>query len=101
MSPPPPPKDEESDEPKMQAKNDSQQSFKLLLLVLMVLQNSSTVLVGRHSRSSVPKEDLYVVNHLIIVTELGKVRLQLLLLVAYCLLCVEQKRKAQQSRNAP
>mmetsp|Transcript_37298 Transcript_37298/g.111719 ORF Transcript_37298/g.111719 Transcript_37298/m.111719 type:complete len:414 (-) Transcript_37298:732-1973(-) len=50
-------------------------SFKLLLLILMVLQNSTTVLVGRHTRSSASKDDLYVVNHLIIVTELGKLTL--------------------------
>jgi hypothetical protein len=61
------------EEPKAPPKNDSHQSFKLLLLILMVLQNSSTVLVGRHTRSSVPAQDLYIVNHLIIVTELGKV----------------------------
>ncbi len=50
-------------------------SFKLILLVLMVLQNSSTVLVGRYTRTSVAKSELYVVNHLILVTELGKVSL--------------------------
>jgi UDP-sugar transporter A1/2/3 len=44
-------------------------SFKLLLLTLMVLQNSSVVLIGRYTRDSVPKEDLYVVNHLILVCE--------------------------------
>ena len=48
------------------------QQFKLLLLFMMVVQNSSTVLVGRHSRS-VPKEELYSVNHLICVCELLKV----------------------------
>lgn len=53
--------------------NAAASSFKLLLLVLMVLQNSSTVLVGRHSRSSVAEQDLYVVNHLILITEAGKV----------------------------
>lgn len=47
-------------------------SFKLILLTGMVLQNSATVLVGRYTRSSVPVEDLYVVNHLIVVTEVGK-----------------------------
>jgi UDP-galactose transporter len=63
-------------------------SFKLLLLALMVLQNSSTVLVGRYSRSnsSINKEqgeqedyDLYVVNHLLVVIEMGKLTLSLLL----------------------
>lgn len=47
-------------------------SFRFLLLAAMVLQNSSTVLVGRHSRASVPESELYVVNHLILVTELAK-----------------------------
>lgn len=55
------------------AKQGNAATFKLLLLVLMVLQNSSTVLVGRHTRSSVKEEDLYVVNHLILITEVGKV----------------------------
>jgi solute carrier family 35 (UDP-sugar transporter), member A1/2/3 len=50
----------------------SSSSFKLMLLVGMVLQNSATVLVGRYSRSSVPSDELYVVNHLIVVTEIGK-----------------------------
>lgn len=35
----------------------------------MVVQNSSVVLVGRYTRDSQSSEDLYVVNHLIIVTE--------------------------------
>lgn len=52
--------------------NNSMGSFKLVLLVLMVLQNSSTVLVGRYTRAGVPKDDLYDVNHLILVIELGK-----------------------------
>ena len=50
-------------------------TFKLILLTGMVLQNSATVLVGRYTRSSVPKDELYVVNHLILVTELGKLLL--------------------------
>lgn len=50
-------------------------SFKVLLLVLMVLQNSATVLVGRYTRASVAKEDLYSVNHLIVIVELGKLLL--------------------------
>ena len=48
--------------------------FKLLLLALMVVQNSSTVLVGRYTRSSVPKDDLFNVNHLVLIAELAKVR---------------------------
>lgn len=46
--------------------------FKLILLIGMVLQNSATVLVGRYTRSSVPVSELYVVNHLILITEIGK-----------------------------
>jgi hypothetical protein len=49
-------------------------AFKLLLLTLMVVQNSSTVLVGRYTRSTGPKEDLFVVNHLVLITEVAKVR---------------------------
>ena len=49
-------------------------AFKLMLLVLMVLQNSSTVLVGRYTRSNGSKESLFVVNHLVMITEVGKVR---------------------------
>ncbi len=47
-------------------------SFRLFLLCLMVLQNSSVVLVGRYTRDSKKEEDLYVVNHLIIITEFVK-----------------------------
>lgn len=49
--------------------------FKMMLLALMVVQNSSTVLVGRYTRSSVGKDELFVVNHLVMVTEIAKVRL--------------------------
>lgn len=54
--------------------NTNMAAFKLMLLVLMVLQNSSTVLVGRYTRSSGTKESLFVVNHLVMITEVGKVR---------------------------
>lgn len=47
-------------------------SFKLFLLTMMVLQNSSTVLVGRYTRSGIPKEDMYEVSHLILVCEFAK-----------------------------
>ena len=56
----------------------SSPTFKLILLTGMVLQNSTTVLVGRFTRSSVAKEDLYSVNHLILVTEIGKLLLSCL-----------------------
>ena len=52
-------------------------TFKLILLAGMVLQNSATVLVGRYSRSSVPKDELYKVNNLIIITEIGKLVLSM------------------------
>eukprot|EP00592_Proboscia_alata_P006603 CAMPEP_0194360138 /NCGR_PEP_ID=MMETSP0174-20130528/7417_1 /TAXON_ID=216777 /ORGANISM="Proboscia alata, Strain PI-D3" /LENGTH=372 /DNA_ID=CAMNT_0039131429 /DNA_START=137 /DNA_END=1255 /DNA_ORIENTATION=+ len=60
-------------------KEESEANFRLLLLVLMVLQNSSTVLVGRYTRTLVEKSELYLVNHLIIVTELGKMFLSFIL----------------------
>mmetsp|Transcript_6730 Transcript_6730/g.10222 ORF Transcript_6730/g.10222 Transcript_6730/m.10222 type:complete len:376 (+) Transcript_6730:384-1511(+) len=44
-------------------------SFRLFLLFLMVCQNSSVVLVGRFTRASKTTDELYVVNHLIIVCE--------------------------------
>jgi len=46
--------------------------FKVLLLGMMVLQNSATVLVGRYTQASIPKEDQYDTSHLIIVIEIGK-----------------------------
>jgi hypothetical protein len=49
-------------------------AFKLMLLVFIVLQNSSTVLVGRYTRSTGTKESLFVVNHLVMIAEVGKVR---------------------------
>jgi len=49
----------------------SASAFKMLLLVMMVLQNSSAVLVGRHTRT-VPKEELYSVNHLVFTVEVCK-----------------------------
>lgn len=49
--------------------------FKLILLVGMVLQNSATVLVGRYTRAGVRVEDRYVVNHLIVMSEIFKLLL--------------------------
>lgn len=51
---------------------NSSQTFRLMLLTAMVIQNSTTVLVGRYTRSSVPEEELYNVNHLIMVCEIAK-----------------------------
>ena len=56
----------------------SSNKFKLILLAGMVLQNSSVVLVGRYTNGGVPKEDRYVINHLIVVTEIGKLILSCL-----------------------
>jgi len=53
--------------------------FKMILLFLMVVQNSSVVLVGRHTRSSVPKDQLYIVSHFIVVAELTKLILSAIL----------------------
>jgi len=50
-------------------------TFKLMLLAGMVLQNSAVVLLGRHTRSNVREEDRYVVNHLIVISEIGKLLL--------------------------
>jgi len=47
-------------------------SFRLFLLTLMVVQNSSVVLLGRYTRSSSGKSEMYVVNHLILTTEFMK-----------------------------
>lgn len=46
--------------------------FKMILLAGMVLQNSMTVLVGRYTQAGIRVEDRYVVNHLIVITEFGK-----------------------------
>mmetsp|Transcript_2741 Transcript_2741/g.6118 ORF Transcript_2741/g.6118 Transcript_2741/m.6118 type:complete len:144 (+) Transcript_2741:147-578(+) len=67
------PKAEENMVGKVAEAQKNQGSFKLLLLILMVLQNSSTVLVSRYLRASVPKDDLFIVNHLVCVTEVAKV----------------------------
>jgi len=53
------------------AKAASKNPSALFLLMLMVLQNSSTVLVGRYTRS-VPAEDRYEALNLVVVTEIGK-----------------------------
>jgi len=52
--------------------NKTEAWFKLILLILMVLQNSSAVLLGRYARTSVPENELFNVNHLVVITEVGK-----------------------------
>mmetsp|Transcript_32873 Transcript_32873/g.78518 ORF Transcript_32873/g.78518 Transcript_32873/m.78518 type:complete len:399 (+) Transcript_32873:353-1549(+) len=52
------------------SKND--QMFRLFLLFMMTAQNSSVVLVSRYTRAGVADEDLFVINDLVMVTELGK-----------------------------
>ncbi|KAI2496836.1 Nucleotide-sugar transporter [Fragilaria crotonensis] len=66
-------------EPQKKTAEAAMSGFKLLLLVLMVAQNASTVLVGRYTRSSAPKEDLFIVNRLVLVTEVGKLLLSCIL----------------------
>lgn len=57
----------------MQASKFEGNSFRLMLLTLMVLQNSATVLVGRYTRSSVPKEEMFIVGNFVLTTEFTKV----------------------------
>lgn len=49
--------------------NTNDPSFRLVLLTLMVLQNSCVVLFGRYTRADKMKEELYVVNDLILICE--------------------------------
>ncbi len=50
-----------------------EQAFRLFLLFMMTAQNSSVVLVSRYTRAGVSDEDLYVINDLVMVTEIAKV----------------------------
>ena len=52
---------------------------KYVLLGMMVVHGATTVVLSRYTRSSVPAEQLYSVNHLIVVTEIGKILLNLIL----------------------
>lgn len=54
------------------AKQDS--LFRLFLLFLMAAQNTSVVLLSRYTRAGVNKEDLYVINDMVMVSEMAKVR---------------------------
>ena len=49
------------------------QLFRLFLLFLMTAQNSSVVLLSRYTRAGVSKEDLYVINDMVMVSEMAKV----------------------------
>lgn len=49
--------------------NTNDPSFRLVLLCLMVVQNSCVVLFGRYTRADKTKEELYVVNDLILICE--------------------------------
>ena len=49
------------------------QLFRLFLLFLMTAQNSSVVLLSRYSRAGISKADLYVINDVLMVTEIAKV----------------------------
>lgn len=63
----------------MQASKFEGNSFRLMLLTLMVLQNSATVLVGRYTRSSVPKEEMFIVGNFVLTTEFTKLILSAML----------------------
>ncbi|KAL9186532.1 hypothetical protein ACHAXT_005770 [Thalassiosira profunda] len=52
------------------AKKD--QAFRLFLLFMMTAQNSSVVLVTRYTRAAFASEELYVINDLVMITEVGK-----------------------------
>ena len=47
-------------------------AFRLFLLFMMTAQNSSVVLVTRYTRAGVAPEDCYVINDLVMITEVGK-----------------------------
>ena len=49
-----------------------EQAFRLFLLFMMTAQNSSVVLVTRYTRAGIAPEDLYVINDLVMITEVGK-----------------------------
>jgi len=53
--------------------NKSDAAFKLFLLFMMTAQNTSVVLVTKYTRDeSIPKEDLYNINDIVMLTEVGK-----------------------------
>lgn len=49
-----------------------EQAFRLFLLFMMTAQNSSVVLVTRYTRAGISPENLYVINDLVMITEVGK-----------------------------
>lgn len=50
----------------------SDQAFRLFLLFMMTAQNSSVVLVTRYTRAGMAADSLYVINDLVMITEVGK-----------------------------
>lgn len=54
-------------------------SKRFLLLTVLVLQNSLTALLGRFTRVSLPKEDLYDINQFVLVSEVLKLAVCFLL----------------------
>ena len=67
--------DESSPPPSAQPASSKQDSlFRLFLLFLMAAQNTSVVLLSRYTRAGVNKEDLYVINDMVMVSEMAKVR---------------------------
>ncbi len=55
-----------------QKNNDKGSSLRIVLLSLMVAQNTAAVLLGSYSRANKTKDQLYVVNHLVLASEIGK-----------------------------
>lgn len=51
-------------------KND--QAFRLFLLFMMTAQNTSVVLLSRYTRVGMKDEDLYNINDIVMITEVGK-----------------------------
>ena len=61
-----------------------EQLFRLFLLFLMTAQNSSVVLLSRYTRAGIKSEDLYVINDMVMVTEMAKVRILGLAVGSHC-----------------
>lgn len=53
-------------------KDQTSRAFRLFLLFMMTAQNSSVVLVSRYTRAGVADEDLFVINDLVMIVEIGK-----------------------------
>ena len=67
------------------AKKD--QLFRLFLLFLMTAQNSSVVLLSRYTRTVSSKDDMYVINDIVMVSEMAKVRFIVIVCCCYKSIC--------------